>query len=365
MRIAFLGSHSSVHTRRWVSFFAARGHDVHLLSCGVAGHAAENYVLHDLGNPWPAKVGYLTRIPAARRILRGLRPDLVHAHYATSYGTIALGTGARPLVVTAHGDDVLIAPGDPGKRLLLRRVLRSADLVTVPAAHMREAVERLQRGIGPPVLEFQYGVEAARLASLADALRGDDHLPAARPVHIVSARPLLSLYRVDLLIDALSILRQRGVHFSCEIIGDGPERSSLASKVEAAGLADVVRFLGTVTPAQVEDRLARADVSVSLSSSDGASLAVLEAMAVGAVLVLSDIPANRAWASPEGAVLVAPHPADVAEGIEKAAALDRQAAARRNQQTVLDKGDLLTNLSRFERVMESLHRGEQLTGLVT
>ena len=360
MRIAYLGAHSSVHTRRWVSFFAERGHDVHLLTCGVADHPAKGYAVHDLGMPWPGKVGYLGRIQVTRRILRSLRPELVHAHYATSYGALALGAAVRPLVVTAHGNDVLVAPRNPAKRLVVRRVVRGADLVTVPAEHMRSAVDRLQGGRGAPVLVFQYGVEAARLARLADGCRATSGTQPA-PLRIVSARPLLRLYRVDLLLAALSILKRRGMPFDCEILGDGPDRPRLSRIADRAGLGGLVHFLGAVPPAKVEEHLARADLAVSLSSRDGASLALLEAMALGAIPVLSDIPANRPWASPDGAVLVEPSPADVADGIVRAAELDRETAIRHNRHIVLERADLSTNLGHFEDVMDALARGRRTT----
>lgn len=365
MRIAYLGAHQSVHTRRWISFFAARGHDVHLLSCGTdAEHRDDDYTLHDLGRPFPPKLGYLTRIPEARRLLRRLAPDVVHAHYATSYGSIGVGAGVGPLIVTAHGDDVLIAPRNPAKRAVVRSVLRRADVVTVPSEQMRDSVIRLQHGKGPEPLVFQYGVETHRLAALADSARVQDAPTPLRPLRILSARPLLALYRIDLLLEALTVLRRQQVRFVCEILGDGPQRAALVSAAERAGLTDHVQFLGAMPVEAVEQRLARADVAVSLSSSDGASLAVLEAMAMGVATVLSDIPANRAWACPEGAVLVDPRPEAVAAGIRRAAALDKSGVIAHNRRLVLQRADRQTNLARFEDVMHALHRGTLPRGVV-
>ncbi|GAA2758401.1 glycosyltransferase [Actinopolymorpha rutila] len=344
-----------------MSFFAERGHDVHLLTCGMSGHPTDGYRLHDLGVPWPGKLGYLGRISATRRILRGLRPDLVHAHYATSYGALAVGAGVRPLIVTAHGDDVLDAPRHPAKRPVVRWVLRRADLVTVPADHMRDAVDKVRGGVRAPVLVFQYGVEAERLARLCDGRRTTGRTRPTRPLRIVSARPLMRLYRVDLLLAALSILKRRDIAFECEIIGDGPDRRRLSRICDRAGLTGLVRFLGTLPPAKVEEHFARADLAVSLSSRDGASLAVLEAMALGAIPVLSDIPANRPWAGPMGAVLVGTKAADVADGIIRGAALDRETAAGHNRRIVLARADLATNLGRFEGVMEALRLGNRIT----
>ena len=149
----------------------------HVVTCGGCASGGD-YAVHDLGRPWPGRLGYLFKLPSARRRIRALEPDVVHAHYATSYGALALAAGRRPLVVTAHGDDVLIAPASPLLRPLVRRVLRAADLITVPAEHMRAAVERLVGAPSAPILVFQYGVDTGALAALSRAARAESRSDA-------------------------------------------------------------------------------------------------------------------------------------------------------------------------------------------
>jgi glycosyltransferase involved in cell wall biosynthesis len=355
MRIVFVAHHGTVHTRRWITFFAERGHEVHVVTCGGGDADDEDdegrslprrYEVHDLGPPQLGKLGYLLKIPAARRVVRRLRPDVVHAHWATSYGLLALAAGVHPLVVTAHGDDVLIAPGNPLLRPIVKRVLRAADAVTVPSEHMRAAVHEL---VGAKRVEvFQYGVETERLAALASTARAE----AEGPLRIVSARPLLELYRVDVLLDALAGLDRP---FAADIAGDGPERLRLESQAQRLGLADRVRFHGQVAPHRVEKLIADAHVYVSVASSDGTSLALLEALALGAVPVLSDIPANASWIEDgETGVLVEATPVAVREGIVRAAGLDRAGVAERNLRTVSERADRQRNLGRCERLLQSV-----------
>jgi glycosyltransferase involved in cell wall biosynthesis len=354
MRIVFVAHHGTVHTRRWITFFAERGHEVHVVTCGGGDVYDEDeegrplprrYEVHDLGLPRVGKLGYLAKIPAARRVVRRLRPDLVHAHWATSYGLLGLASGVHPFVVTAHGDDVLIAPRSRLLRPIVTRVLRAADLVTVPSEPMRAAVHAL---VGPKRVEvFQYGVETERLAQLA-ATRA----PGAGALRIVSARPLLELYRVDVLLDALAGLDRP---FVADIAGDGPERRRLEAQAQRLGLADKVSFHGRLAPHGVERLIADADVYVSVASSDGTSLALLEALALGAVPVLSDIPANASWIEDgETGVLVEATPAAVREGIERAAALDRPSVAERNLRTVSRRADRESNLGGWERILLGL-----------
>ena len=121
MRICYLAWHGSVHTRRWAGWFAERGHEVHVVTCGDADardlDADGNplplrYRVHDLGAPRGGKLGYLAKLWRARRTVAAIEPEVLHAHWLTSYGLLALAVRRErlPLVVTAHGDDVLIAP---------------------------------------------------------------------------------------------------------------------------------------------------------------------------------------------------------------------------------------------------------------
>ena len=344
----------AVHTRRWAQFFADRGHEVHVVTCGSAG-ASGGYRVHDLGRTRGGKVGYLAKLRRARRIVRGLEPDLVHAHYATSYGLLGSVAGVHPFVVTAHGDDLLISPRNPVMRRLVRHVLRRADLATVPSEPMRRAAIDVAGASAPPIVVFQYGVESDRLDRLARDVRAGRPDAAVRPLSIVSARPLLRLYRLDVLLQALAAVKREDVDFLCTIAGDGPERTSLETLAIDLGLAERVTFVGQVPPTEVEELLAAGDIAISIAESDGASLALLEALALGCVPVVSDIPANRPWVTDGvNGVVVPIEPGAVAAGIMRARALDAATVAEANRVIVRDRADRARNLGGLERRLEQL-----------
>lgn len=367
MRIAYLAWHGSVHTRRWVGWFAERGHEVHVITCGDADardlDADGNplplrYQVHELGAPRFGKLGYLLKLRAARRAVRAIKPDVLHAHWLTSYGLLALGTDRRrlPLVVTAHGDDVLIAPRNGLLRRIVQHVLRAADLITVPGEPMREAALELLAPQDAPkggIATFQYGVESARLANAGRRAR--ESREADGPTRIVSARAMLRLYRIDVLLDAVALLVEDGDDLHLDLLGDGPERDALEQQAARLGIADRCTFHGNVTQGRVEQFVGASDVYVSVSESDGVSLALLESLALGSVPVVSDIPANRSWVN-DGAtgLLVDIDPADVADGIRQAARLDRERVAADNLAVVAERADRDTNLAACEVLVDSL-----------
>ena len=362
MRVVVLGYHGSIHTRRWAAHLAGQGHDLHVVTCGGhledAGRFSLPYSVHDLRAPRMRKAGYLAKLSPARRTIRRLDPDVVHVHYATSYGLLGLASGVRPMIVTAHGDDLLVAPRNPVMAQLVSRVLRSADLITVPGEHMKDAAEVLLRGHTRPIQVFQYGVESSRLARLSAAVRQDAQHgspPVARPLRIVSVRPLLRTYKIDVLLAAVALLIGRGVDCVCDVIGKGPESGKLQRLAARLGLEEAVTFRGQLPEEDVERVLASADVYVSVAETDGTSLALLEALALGAVPVVSEIPANSQWITDGfNGVMVEIAAESLASGIEQATRLDRERLTEHNRKLVARAADRHTNLRAFEQSLREL-----------
>jgi glycosyltransferase involved in cell wall biosynthesis len=356
MRIAFVAWQGSEHTRRWAGFFAERGHDVHVVTCGDAPadgkEASSSYGVHDIGEPRFGKPGYLLKIPLARRLIRSLAPDVVHAHHATSYGLLAAMAGVHPLVVTCHGSDVLISGKQAVSRAVLRRVFDAADLITAPGQHVADAVRTL--GTTTEIAVFQYGVDVDRLRAVAAATRRTSARTPDR-IRLVTARGLDALYRIDDVIRAMAILRERGLECVYDVAGRGTELADLRRLSQEIGIADQVIFHGHLAESEAERLIAEADVYVSVAESDGVSIALLEAMALGPIPVLSDIPANRLWVRDGvNGLLVDMSPVAIADGITRALELDRAEVRRRNLGIVRELGDRDTNLASCEALISEL-----------
>ena len=171
----------------------------------------------------------------------------------------------------------------------------------------------------------------------------------------MSARPLEAVYRTDILLDALAILVGRRDDWRCSVFGDGPERAALEQQAARLGLEDRVAFRGDRPGVEIERALATADIYASFSESDGASIALLEAMALGAIPVVSDIPASRAWVQDGvNGVVAALDPAAAARGLERSMALNRAQVAVVNQALVRERGDRGQNLGALDDQLEDL-----------
>ena len=285
MRILYLGNVQSIHLRRWVSAAVMAGDEAAV--CSFVGGQCEVDVtlLRTFGF---GKAAYLFCVPQLNRIVRQFRPDVVHAHYLTSYGALASFAACHPLLVTAWGSDLLPVPTTTGlHRWAARRALQRADIATVVADHMTGSA--LMLGADPDRIETVcFGVDLA-------LFKPKMTLRASGLPRIVCTRNFEDVYRVDTLIAAVAHLKNEGRRVDCRLIGDGPRRRQLKRFAETVGVGAEVTFLGGCTPYEVADELASADVFVSPSISDGNNVSLTEAMACGAFPIATDIAANREW----------------------------------------------------------------------
>ena len=123
-----------------------------------------------------------------------------------------------------------------------------------------------------------------------------DHFPArpdrdTRPIHRAITVARLNLIKDQgTMLRAVKLVTDIEPNFRLDLIGDGPSRAELESLRDQLDLGDKVRFLGTRT--DVHEQLAEADLFLLSSISEGISLTLLEAMAVGLPIVATAVGGN-------------------------------------------------------------------------
>jgi glycosyltransferase involved in cell wall biosynthesis len=116
------------------------------------------------------------------------------------------------------------------------------------------------------------------------------------------------------------------------VCGDGPSRERLSGLIAELGLADHVRLVGYAS--RMWSLMKRASVLLSVSFFEGSPNVVLEAMACGCPLVVSEIPAHRELLDDDMAIFVDPsRPGDVAAAI--ASVLNDPAGAAKRARAAL------------------------------
>ncbi|HWF91055.1 MAG TPA: glycosyltransferase family 4 protein [Terriglobales bacterium] len=102
---------------------------------------------------------------------------------------------------------------------------------------------------------------------------------SASPLRMLSVGRLHAVKDHAFLIHACRALKDRGCQFTCQIVGDGPERNTLARMIEEFGLANEISLAGHLPHEELDPCYASADLVVLTSRSEGIPLVLMEAMA--------------------------------------------------------------------------------------
>ena len=227
------------------------------------------------------------------RILRSIRPGIVHFHWP-ALGPIIVGMAAArtsSFVWTEHHPGALFR--SRRFRIFYQLFRRRFSRFVVPSEPMARCVE-------------SYGVERARIRLIANGLTVP--LRESRRVHegrgsvVGLVARLDRLKRVDLFIDVIAELRSHGLDCVGVIVGDGRQRPVLEDHATARGVGDVIEFAGMKN--DVDAYLDRFDVFLTTTSIESFGLAVLEAMARAVPVVAMPCPGGMTELVDRGGILL-------------------------------------------------------------
>jgi glycosyltransferase involved in cell wall biosynthesis len=214
------------------------------------------------------------------RLCRRIRPEIVHAHSSKMgvLGRLAAWVARVPIrVLTVHGWSFAAYNGLTRSLFLwIERLMRP---VTTTVVCVAEATR--QEGLAARACDPQ------RTVVVHNAVDVRSFRPTSRPG---GTAEVVGVGRFAYPKDFLTLLEAlRFVKAPCHVrlAGDGPALTAVKSALTRDGLSQKVELLGA--RADIPDLLARSDVFVLSSRSEGFPVSVLEAMAAGLPVVATDV----------------------------------------------------------------------------
>ena len=234
----------------------------------------------------------LWKVACALRVAACCRRDGIshlHCHYANApaeVGLLVKNFSGVTYSFTGHAKDIFTTPADR-----LARVIEGAENIVCCSETGATFLRDCAPDFSNKIRRVYHGIK------LEDW--NIKHRSPQNPPLIVAVGRLTPKKGFQFLVEAVSILTNRGISIEAEIIGEGRERTTLLQVIEAAGLENRVKLAGQMSQEKIRERLSAATVfvlpSVILPSTnqDGVSNAVLEAMAAGVPVIVSDVPGLR------------------------------------------------------------------------
>jgi glycosyltransferase involved in cell wall biosynthesis len=296
MRVLLLADAASTHVQKWALSLANKNVSLCIFSLSSAdpGLYKESpniqlFTPNNFGDLGLREVGslsklsYLKTLLALRKCIKAFSPDIVHAHYASSYGLLGALCLFKPFFISAWGTDIFEFPRKSFlHRWVLKFNLRSANQI-FSTSHIMAVEMSYYTTKNVRVIPFGIDLEKFKPAK-GRKLFDDDSIV------IGIIKTLEDRYGVSYLINAFAILKKnRNEKLKLLIVGKGSKEWELKNLVAKLGLIQDVHFAGWVLIEEVSSFHNSIDIAVFPSEADSFGVSILEAGACGKPVIVSRV----------------------------------------------------------------------------
>lgn len=288
-KIALLANIASIHTTRWANALSEKGYDIHLITQHRGGDLlSERITVHYL--PFQGNKGYFLNVPTLRKCLKKNKPDLLHAHYASGYGTLGRLSGFHPYILSVWGSDVYDFPYESSLRMrLIKKNLKAADLIASTSHVMAKQTHKICEGLSK-IHVTPFGIDI-------NFFKPDKSRNHKEIITIGTVKTLAFKCGIDTLIKGFAetsntlITKDKCIasRLRLLIVGGGEDRDSLEQLADSLGITDVTEFAGAVPYASVPNYLNMLDIYVAASRLESFGVAILEASSCSLPVIVSDV----------------------------------------------------------------------------
>lgn len=289
MIICFVGPANSSHIVKWCNWFNSRGHETHVISF-VQGKI-ENTSVHlvnigvDANGSDIRKIKYLLTGSIIRRIIENIHPDVINAHYATSYGTAMALSGIKGYVLSVWGSDIYDFPKkSPLHKALLKYSLKKAGhLFSTSQAMADEAAKYTERKF----FITPFGVDVSLFNPNKRTRENDSYFIVG------TVKGLSDKYGIRYILKAVADIKNEcNIPIMLRIAGKGPQEQDYHKLADKLNISNITSWLGYISQEKAAEEWANMDVAIIPSTLESESFGVsaVEAQACGTAVIITDIP---------------------------------------------------------------------------
>lgn len=292
MRVLFLSAASSTHTVRWVNALCKRGHEIFLVynkgheaSADKIDRKVKTYEL-----PFSGGKGYYLNAVYLRRLAYKIKPDVINAHYASGYGTLARVACIHPVLLSVWGSDVYDFPNESRlkKSILQKNILAATRIASTSECMARELQKVVEKPLDITITPF--GVDLDTFNPERFAADKDEHIITIGNIKLIKQNYGIKemVLVAEMLIRDKEFLKSVNKEIRVEIYGDGDQRAELEQYVKDRNLQGTIHFNGQIANDKVPEALSKMDIFCALSHKESFGVSAVEAMAMGLPVIVSN-----------------------------------------------------------------------------
>ncbi len=299
MKILMLADPSSSHTLKWVRGLSENGISIYLFGLSKFDKndylGLDNVIIDSIyldekifaSDKIFSKLKYFTSLKKVKKILLDYNPDIVHAHYATSYGLLGALLNFHPYIISVWGSDVYDFPERSFfNKVILKYNLRKSDKICSTSHAMANQTKKYtNKDIS--VIPFGIDLKKFKLTKKIKKIFPETSLV------IGTIKTLEEKYGIEYLIRAFKLLVDKYPEQELKllIVGGGSQENFLKNMVKEFNLMDKTVFTGKIKYDDIVEYYNELDIYLALSIYDSESfgVAVVEAGACEKPVIVSNM----------------------------------------------------------------------------
>ncbi len=282
MKIIILSDANSIHTLRWVESLVSNNFKIRLFSFFkpkkdlikkykklnvkvISPDLRSN--IKDLRKPNLSKIKYLLAIPLLKKTIKNFNPNIVHAHYASSYGFLGILSRFRPFILSVWGSDIYHFPNkNKLNKWLLKYVIKNSDKVCSTSVAMKQIIVNKYNRNDVEIISFGVDIKLFK-----PKLNNQNFI-------VGTIKSIEDHNGIDCLIDAAKIVITDYKKDICfYIVGDGSLRKEMEKKAKNLKIENKIKFLGFVKHENVIKYYNKLSIFIAVSKRESFGVSILEA----------------------------------------------------------------------------------------
>ncbi len=289
LNIVFIASAASIHSIRWVKFFANKKNKITLISLVKPSHVTIN----ELKNfEKKIEIYYLNNLANFFKVFTFLKSgkySLVHIHYLGWHSLLSLFISSRSkLILTPWGSD-LSNEKKLFKKIWLRILFRRSNFLICDSRRLVK--KSIEFGMNNEnFMISMFGVDTNLY------LKSRDIFSKEGTFIVGSNRNLEKIYDVKTLLKAAELICKIRNDINFYIAGNGLLKESYEKYVKKKNLTSNIKFLGQLNKKEMLEFYNKIDIYISTSLSDGGlASSIAEAMSFERLIIISNNSDNKIW----------------------------------------------------------------------
>jgi L-malate glycosyltransferase len=290
MKVLLLAPANNVHTKKWLEYYNSKG--IIVVNVSLANHKDEHPDEHlenvsriYLDLKISHKVSYIFTVSKLKRIIKSEKPDLVHSHYASSYGLIGALADFSPYVVSVWGSDIY---DFPKKNVLTKSILtfalQKADYICATSPALEQETRKYLKE-EKPLYITPFGVDMGKFKPAV----GEGNKTGFR---IGLAKRMEPKYGIEYLLKGYKLFLDKidePEEIELHLAGEGIYMDEYKRLAESLGIYERVKFLGRIKHETVPDFITSMNVMVISSLIESFGVSAVEAQACGVPVIATNV----------------------------------------------------------------------------